>query len=154
MNPDASACLKSNRAALALKRGLELARDASLSRLVIESDSLTLVKAINSIQLPLYKVGNIIKDIAVLIHVLGLLFNEPSGNKKVQNSAFNDDNDNNNDNEGLKLLENGKLRMMNEQWMSIGIEGAKIVMKKANLVKKHTQLVMQILQNGSGGTGN
>ncbi|KAL5803051.1 hypothetical protein ACOSQ4_031356 [Xanthoceras sorbifolium] len=110
MNPDASACLKSNRAALALKRGLELARDASLSRLVIESDSLTLVKAINSIQLPLYK--------------------------------------------GLKLLENGKLRMMNEQWMSIGIEGAKIVMKKANLVKKHTQLVMQILQNGSGGTGN
>ncbi|KAL5736490.1 hypothetical protein ACOSQ2_031278 [Xanthoceras sorbifolium] len=103
MNPDASACLKSNRAgiclvfrnssrhvliavaasspscfsplvfeALALKRGLELARDASLSRLVIESDSLTLVKAINSIQLPLYKVGNIIKDIAVLIHVLGV----------------------------------------------------------------------------------
>ncbi|KAL5763923.1 hypothetical protein ACOSQ2_016517 [Xanthoceras sorbifolium] len=56
--------------------------------------------------------------------------------------------------EGVKLLGNGKLREMNEQWMSIGIEEAKIVTKKADLVKEQTQLVMQILQNGSGGTGN
>ncbi|KAL5818656.1 hypothetical protein ACOSQ4_022498 [Xanthoceras sorbifolium] len=58
--------------ALSLKRGLELARDASLLRLVIESDCVTLVKAINSVKLPLSEVGNIIKYITVLIHCLGV----------------------------------------------------------------------------------
>ncbi|KAL5816148.1 hypothetical protein ACOSQ3_024526 [Xanthoceras sorbifolium] len=45
--------------ALALKRGLELARDASLSRLVLESDCATLVKSINSNQLPLSEVNKL-----------------------------------------------------------------------------------------------
>ncbi|TXG73761.1 hypothetical protein EZV62_002340 [Acer yangbiense] len=45
-----------------------------------------------------------------------------------------------------KLLGNSKLKKMNEQWMSIGIEEAKIVTKKADLVKEQTQLLMQVLQ--------
>ncbi|KAK3205882.1 hypothetical protein Dsin_019928 [Dipteronia sinensis] len=52
-----------------------------------------------------------------------------------------------------KLLGNSKLKKMNEQWMSIGIEEAKIVTKKAELVKEQTQLLMQVLQTGNG-SGN
>ncbi|KAK3175550.1 hypothetical protein Dsin_033198 [Dipteronia sinensis] len=50
-----------------------------------------------------------------------------------------------------KLLGNSKLKKMNEQWMSIGIEEAKIVTKKAELVKEQTQLLMQVLQTGPKG---
>ncbi|KAL5809110.1 hypothetical protein ACOSQ3_029801 [Xanthoceras sorbifolium] len=49
--------------ALALKHGLELARDAGLSRLVLELDCATLVKFINLNQLPLSEVGQVISDI-------------------------------------------------------------------------------------------
>ncbi|KAK0605988.1 hypothetical protein LWI29_032873 [Acer saccharum] len=52
-----------------------------------------------------------------------------------------------------KLLGNSKLKKMNEQWMAIGIEEAKIVTKKADLVKEQTQLLMQVLQTGNG-SGN
>ncbi|KAI9196242.1 hypothetical protein LWI28_022198 [Acer negundo] len=52
-----------------------------------------------------------------------------------------------------KLLGNSKLKKMNEQWVSIGIEEAKIVTKKADLVKEQTQLLMQVLQTGNG-SGN
>ncbi|TXG54336.1 hypothetical protein EZV62_019592 [Acer yangbiense] len=52
-----------------------------------------------------------------------------------------------------KLLANIKLKKMNEQWMSIGIEEAKIVIQKAELVKEQTQLLMQVLQTGNS-SGN
>ncbi|KAL5740096.1 hypothetical protein ACOSP7_028979 [Xanthoceras sorbifolium] len=59
--------------AFALKRGLELALEAGFSRILVESDSSTLVKAVNSVTFPLSKVGNIIMDIVSLIRNLGVL---------------------------------------------------------------------------------
>ncbi|KAL5863032.1 hypothetical protein ACOSQ3_000546 [Xanthoceras sorbifolium] len=57
----------------ALKRGLELALEVGFSNLVVETDSLTLIKAINSNLLPFSKIGNFVKDISILIHNLGIL---------------------------------------------------------------------------------
>ncbi|KAL5818617.1 hypothetical protein ACOSQ4_022459 [Xanthoceras sorbifolium] len=54
----------------AMKKGLELARDTGFSRLIVESDSFTLVKAINSAAFLLSEVGIIIRDIAALIRSL------------------------------------------------------------------------------------
>lgn len=51
--------------------------------------------------------------------------------------------------EALKSLGNGKLKEMNDKWMVIGIEEAKIVNKKADLVKEQTQLIMKALGNGT-----
>ncbi|KAL5759492.1 hypothetical protein ACOSP7_018016 [Xanthoceras sorbifolium] len=66
--------------AIALKRGLELALDAGCSKLVVDSDSSTLVKAINSYVFPLSETDNLVRDIAVLIRnkvfLVSLLFLE------------------------------------------------------------------------------
>lgn len=51
--------------------------------------------------------------------------------------------------EALKSLGNDKLKGMNDKWMGIGIEEAKIVNKKADLVKEQTQLIMKALGNGT-----
>lgn len=51
--------------------------------------------------------------------------------------------------EALKSLGNDKLKEMNDKWMLIGIEEAKIVSKKADLVKEQTQLIMKALGDGT-----
>lgn len=53
--------------------------------------------------------------------------------------------------EGLKMLGRDKLKEMNERWISLGIEEAMVVAKKADLVKEQTQLLMQVLKNHGNG---
>ncbi|KAJ4725000.1 mediator-associated protein 1-like [Melia azedarach] len=56
--------------------------------------------------------------------------------------------------EALKSLGNDKLREMNEKWMMIGLEEAKIVTKKAELVKEQTNFIMQVLGDTATATAN
>ncbi|KAJ0021441.1 hypothetical protein Pint_32038 [Pistacia integerrima] len=53
--------------------------------------------------------------------------------------------------EALRSLGSGKLREMDEKWKSIGIEEAKIVIKKAELVKEQTGLIMEVLGDSANG---
>ncbi|XP_044504557.1 GLABROUS1 enhancer-binding protein-like [Mangifera indica] len=51
----------------------------------------------------------------------------------------------------LRSLGSGKLREMDEKWKSIGIEEAKIVIKKAELVKQQTLLIKEVLGDPANG---
>lgn len=53
--------------------------------------------------------------------------------------------------EALRSLGSGKLREMDEKWKSIGVEEAKIVFKKAELVKEQTNLIMEVLGDSANG---
>lgn len=53
--------------------------------------------------------------------------------------------------EGLKQLGNEKLKEMNERWLSIEIEEAKIAAKRGELVNDHTRLIMEVLGYGNNG---
>ncbi|KAJ0020597.1 hypothetical protein Pint_31447 [Pistacia integerrima] len=53
--------------------------------------------------------------------------------------------------EALRSLGSGKLREMDEKWKSIRIEEAEIVIKKAELAKEQTDLIMEVLGDSANG---